>query len=126
MIFNANGECILQYEWGLGKVSNNRAEALDLFQGLTQLGKLGIKKEKLFGDSSIVICLMVHQQNSPNTLIQQINRRNQIFHQAMEDIQYHHILRKLNKRADERTNSAYERPVGILSCNSNETFQPLP
>jgi len=80
LIINANGECILQYEWSLGKVSNNRAEALALFQGLTQLGKLGVKKAMVFGDSSIVIYLIVHQQNSPDTLLQQINRRNQILH----------------------------------------------
>lgn len=126
IIMNSNGECILHYEWGLGKVSNNRVEALALFQGLTQLGKLGINKAKVFGDSSIVIHLMVHQQDSPNTLLQQINRRNQILHQTMDDIQYYHILHNLNKRDDGCTNSACGRPVGTLIYNSKETYQPLP
>eukprot|EP00253_Pinus_taeda_P004331 PITA_04331 len=118
LIFNAKGDCILRYEWSLGKVLNNRAEALALFQGLTQLGKLGIKKAMVFGDSSIVIRLMVHQQNSPNTLLQQVNLRNRILHQTMEDIQCFHVLRSLNKKVDDRANSACGRPAGTLKCNS--------
>jgi len=31
LILNANGECVLYYEWGLGNLSNNRAEALALY-----------------------------------------------------------------------------------------------
>lgn len=126
LISNANGDCILHYEWGLEKISNNRDEVLALLQGLIQLSKLGIKKVNVFGDSSVMIRLMVYQQSTPNTLLQQINRRNQILHQAMEDIHYYHILCNLNKRANERANRACERAIGILSCNSKESYQPLP
>lgn len=35
LITNPKGECILHYEWSLGEVLNNRAEAMALFQGLT-------------------------------------------------------------------------------------------
>lgn len=34
VIFNANGERIATYEWGLAPISNNRVEALALYQGL--------------------------------------------------------------------------------------------
>ena len=34
IICNGNGDMLIEYEWGLGSVSNNRAEALALFQGL--------------------------------------------------------------------------------------------
>lgn len=126
LICNANGECILSFEWGLGENSNNRAEGLALFQGLTQLIKLGITKANVFGDSSIIIRLMVYHQSSPNILLQQINQRNQILHAAMEEASYHHILRGLNKEADKFANKAYERPIGLLRCNSSVSLHPLP
>jgi len=37
IIYNANGEIQLSYEWGLGSLSNKRVEALALYQGLVQL-----------------------------------------------------------------------------------------
>jgi len=72
LISNAKGECILYYEWGLGNISNNRAEALVLYQGLIQLIRLGIRSAKVFGDSSVVISLMALKKKSPNALLQQI------------------------------------------------------
>lgn len=44
----------------------------------------------------------------------------------MEDIQYYHILRNLNKQADDYANIACERSPGNLRCNTEETHQPLP
>eukprot|EP00253_Pinus_taeda_P004040 PITA_04040 len=126
LICNVNGDCILRYEWGLGENSNNRVEGLALFQGLTQLIKLGIKKAVVLGDSSIIIRLMVYRQSTPNILLQQINQRNQILHATMEEVSYYHILRGLNKEVDKHANKACKRPIGSLSCNSNMTLQPLP
>lgn len=59
VIFNANGDNILAYEWGLGHTSNNRAEALALYQGLIQLRKLGIDTVMILGDLAIIINAMV-------------------------------------------------------------------
>lgn len=126
LICNANGEPILHFEWGLGELSNNRVEGLALFQGLTQLIKLGIKKVIIFGDSAIIIRLMVQRQSSPNALLQQINSRNQILHDMMEEARYYHILRGLNKDADKHANKACDRPKGNLSCNNILSTQPLP
>lgn len=67
VIYNANGECVLFYKWGLGNISNNREEALALFQGHKKLIRLGIRTTKFFGDSSIVISLMAQKKN-PQTL----------------------------------------------------------
>lgn len=126
LICNANGEPILHFEWGLGELSNNRAEGLALFQGLTQLIKLGITKVNVFGDSAIIIWLMVQRQSSPNTLLQQINNRNQILHGMLEEARYYHILQGLNKDADKYASKACERPKGQLSCNDILSTQPLP
>lgn len=61
IIYNANGEIQLSYEWGLGPLSNNRAEALTLYHGLVQLRNLGINAAMVLGDSTTIISLMVHK-----------------------------------------------------------------
>jgi len=66
VIFNANGDNIPSYEWGLCHTSNNRAEALALYQGLIQLGKLGIDTFTILGDSTILVSAMVHNMDLPN------------------------------------------------------------
>lgn len=43
VIYNPNGYLIASFEWVLGTLSNNRAEALALYQGLIQLQELGIR-----------------------------------------------------------------------------------
>ena len=50
IICNANGDIKSAYEWGLGPLSNNRVEALALYQGLIQLQKLGISTTTILGD----------------------------------------------------------------------------
>jgi len=65
IIYNANGEIQLSYEWGLGHLSNNRDKALALYQGLVQLRKLGINATMVLGDSASIISLMVTIERLP-------------------------------------------------------------
>jgi len=60
----------MSYEWGPGHISNNREEALSLYQGLTQLRKLGIYSSLIFGDLVVVISSMVQNRESSNALLQ--------------------------------------------------------
>jgi len=69
---------------------------------------------------------MVQQKESPNLLLQQGIQRCQLLHQTMGNLQYHHILRTLNKQADRDTNKACDRTMGSLCCNAEEIHQPLP
>eukprot|EP00253_Pinus_taeda_P030665 PITA_30665 len=61
VIVNEAGDNICSYEWILGEKTNNNAEALALYQGLLQLKNLGIKRAIVFGDSAIIIRLMIHK-----------------------------------------------------------------
>lgn len=126
VIFNANGERIVSYEWGLGPISNNRAEALALYHGLIQLSKLGIDTALIFGDLAVVISLMAQNRKSPNVLLQQTISRCQILGQSMTDLRFNHILCTLNKDADFHTNKVCTRPLGSLLCNVMETQHYLP
>jgi len=126
VIFNANGDNILSYEWGLFHTSNNRAEALALYQGLIQLGKLGIDTFTILGDSAIVVSAMVQNMDLPNALLQQIIRRCRILANTMKDVRYYHVLRSLNKIAESQANKACARSLGCLICNGMESFQHIP
>ena len=126
LIVDEIGDTIFSYEWSLGKRTNNSAEALALYQGLLQLKNLGIRRAMIFGDSSIIIHLMVQNQSSPNTNLQQVIHRNKLLLQSFEDIQFYHILRNLNKEVDNRVNSACGRPMGILRCNAVDSHQLIP
>jgi len=92
VIFNSNGDAIHSYEWGLGHSSNDSAEALALYQGLIQLGKLGIDTVMILGDSVIVVSAMVRNRDLPNALLQQIIRWCQILGHTMKYVRYYHVL----------------------------------
>eukprot|EP00253_Pinus_taeda_P018691 PITA_18691 len=126
LIMDEKGDTILSYEWSLGKRTNNSAEALALYQGLTQLRNLGIKNATIFGDSSIIIRLMTQNRSSPNSILQQVIHRNRVLLKNFEEIQFYHILRNLNKEADSRENSACGRQIDVLRCNAVESLQPIP
>ena len=69
IICNGNGDVLIDYEWGLGTISNNRAKSLALYQGLLQLQRFGISTVVIIGDSAIVISLMVCNRKAPNLIL---------------------------------------------------------
>jgi len=100
VIYSTNGDIRITYEWGLNPLSNNREEALALYQGLIQLQKLGINKAMMFSDSATIISLIVHNRNASNVLLQQVINRCQALAHQMTDLRFFHVLRTLNKEAD--------------------------
>ena len=60
------------FEWGLGKTSNNRAEAYGLLLGTTILKKRNIQNPIIMGDSAIIIQATINMRNPPNVAMGQI------------------------------------------------------
>lgn len=58
IIHDHEGEVISSYEWGLGNMSNNKAEAYSLFLGTCILNKLQTKDPVVIRDSLIIIAAM--------------------------------------------------------------------
>ena len=54
------------YEWGLGCLSNNRAEAYAMLKGLEIIKTLKMEKVMIFGDSTIIISMMNNFMQNPN------------------------------------------------------------
>ena len=72
------GNHIVSFEWGLVIMSNNKAEAYALMQGLQLIKKLKIKNVLVFRDSSIVIQMMLNASMTPNITLNKLITWNRI------------------------------------------------
>jgi ribonuclease HI len=95
------------------KVTNNYAEYAGLILGLQNARKLEIKKIKIQGDSQLVINHMkgIYKCNSSN-IIELYDSANEL-DQYFENIEYEHIYRNENKRADHLSNMAVENYLKV-------------
>lgn len=86
--------------------TNNRAEYAGLILGLQQAVEYGIKSLHVQGDSQLVINQMkgLYKCSSPNLI--ELYERAKELESKFEKVYYEHVLRNLNKRADELSNIA--------------------
>lgn len=75
VIKDQEGKHICSYEWGLGKTSNNAAEAYSLLLGTTILSNLGLKNPIIIGDSAIIISAMVNDKDFNREGLNNIRKR---------------------------------------------------
>ena len=89
--------------------TNNQAEYAGLILGFQQAKELGIKKIKVNGDSQLIINHMkgIYQCRS-NKMIDLYHNAKEL-EKCFENIEYQHIYRNENKRADELSNIPVER-----------------
>ena len=91
----------------VGKQStNNEAEYTGLILGLQKASEMNIKNLFVKGDSQLIIHQMTgkYKCNSPNLLpLYQAAKK---LEEGFENIEYKHVLRNLNHRADELANNA--------------------
>ncbi len=87
-------------------VTNNQSEYAGLILGLQSAIDLNIKKLRVFGDSSLVINHMkgIYKCKSSN-LIELFIRAKEL-EKNFDLIEYNHVPRELNSRADELSNIA--------------------
>ena len=116
LIMDQHGNHIASFEWGLEQMTNNKAEAYALMQGLQLIKKLKIKNVMVFEDSSNFIQLMLNSSTSPNIDLNRLIISNRNLVQDIGDLSFYHILRANNKKADSLASSACSKPIGqILS-----------
>jgi ribonuclease HI len=86
--------------------TNNEAEYTGLILGLKKASEMNIKNLFVNGDSQLVINQMTgkYKCNSPNLL--PLYQAAKILEEGFENIEYKHVLRNLNHRADELANIA--------------------
>lgn len=86
------------------KATNNHAEYAGLILGLTHVSTLNIKRLKVVGDSLLVINQMkqIYKCRSENLL--HLYEKAKKLSELFERIEFCHVLRNNNKRADELSN----------------------
>lgn len=97
IVFYPSGKKIVTYEWGLGKISNNKAEAYSLFIGKKIIKKRQIQNPIIFGDSAIIIEAMNQNISPSNEFMSRIIKR---IRRNLEDsgsVTFKHILRLHNQ-----------------------------
>jgi len=110
VIYNANGEEVFTYKKYIGKQTNNVAEYLGCFHGVQACVQEGIKNVIIYGDSKLV----VEQVNgrwkvkSPNIKPIYDEIKKVLATKPFDSIEFKHVRRNNNKRADELANQALD------------------
>jgi ribonuclease HI len=108
VIYDENNIEVGTYYDYIGKATNNVAEYLALFAGLKACKDNNIKNLKVYGDSKLVIEQVKGNWNVKSENLKPIyNEIKELLNNYKFDhIEFNHILRKYNKRADELANIA--------------------
>eukprot|EP00253_Pinus_taeda_P018143 PITA_18143 len=112
IISDQNGQVITTYEWGLGNMKNNMAEAYSLLLGTCILKNLQAKNLAIIGDSAIMIAAMESGGEFKNQALNRIKHRILENSKQLGIIQFKHAMRNYNTKAHSLANSAVTRPIG--------------
>jgi len=94
--------------------TNNHAEYAGLILGLQQAKLLGIKNLKVEGDSLLVINQMKGTYKCKSINLIELYDKAKELEKHFDCIEYKHVLRNKNKRADELSNIAVEKYLADL------------
>ena len=89
--------------------TNNHAEYAGLILGLEKANVLGIKHLKVEGDSLLVINQMKGSYKCKSINLIELYEKARELESHFETIEYEHIFRNKNKRADELSNIAIDK-----------------
>ena len=126
VLLGPDGSDVLRFAWGLGKESNNRAEALALWQGLNQAIKGKFLSISVFGDSRLIIQALNIQKNPSQLHLSSILRNIILIFPKFHKISFYHIPRKLNSQADKEANLGSMRSKRSLSVNHVDSICNIP
>ena len=126
VLFDSSGKIVLKFAWGLGHNTNNIAEILALWQGLSQARKLFIKNLIFIGDSSIIIQAL-NLKKAPKNMVLAHSFWKFLNHlKEFDEIKFYHILRTYNHGADHEANIGTSLNKGALLINGIEHHELIP
>ncbi len=95
------------FSWASWQVTNNQAEYMGLLRGLEAARQQGIRRLKVKGDSLLVINQMSGHYAVRNPSISPLHRQCEQAAQYFSKIEYVHVYRERNTRADGLARAAY-------------------
>eukprot|EP00253_Pinus_taeda_P031912 PITA_31912 len=126
IIRDSQGGTLVKYEWGLGVMSNNKAEAYSLLLGSSIARKMGLQNLLILGDSAIIIASMTLGREFRQIALNRIKGRIIENIRNITGVSFKHILRENNKVADEQANNATGRSTGSVKENELEYEEFIP
>ncbi len=97
----------------IGTRTNNQSEYSALILGLKEALSRDIKRLYVFGDSQLVINQITNVYKVKNNLLQELYQEVQTLKTQFEYIEFTHVYREFNKRADALSNMA----LNVLDIN---------
>ena len=126
VLYDPEGNLNLTYAWNLGIDSNNMAEALALWQGLSQAIRLGIQDLTVVGDSRLILHHLICRDLPSSSRLRQVIRRIFLLMPLFSSIEFFHVLRVHNEQADSAANESIAIGLGVLSINGVQILEPIP
>lgn len=123
---NTKGISTHIFSLDLGINSSIQAEALALFQGLKFLLNLEIKEANIFGDSQVIIKIMVTNSSLRNLRLARQIYKIRSLGKLFQNLKYFHVLRDNNKEADLEANKASLLSARAMIRDGDQTWDPIP
>ncbi len=105
---DAQGEVLAEARRFLGKATNNQAEYEALILGLEHAKKLGADKIEVRADSELVIKQMLGEYRVRDAQLRVLYQRAQTLAGGFQAVDYVHVRREYNRRADRLANQAID------------------
>lgn len=111
IIKDQHGKTLTTYEWRLGQMSNNMAEAYSLLLGTSIMKQMQAQNPIILGDSAIVIAALATGGEFKKTALSNIEQRIMNNISLMGDITFKQVLRDNNIEADSFANKETNRSI---------------
>jgi ribonuclease HI len=120
--------CVLEisFTWGLGIETNNRAEALSLWQGINQEISHDFQDLVIIGDSWLIIKSLTLRSRVKNEKLHHILEKIQLLLGKLRSYKLYHVLRNLNVPADAEANKCALFNIETLHLNETMSKMDLP
>jgi len=105
--------------------TNNQAEYLALIMGLSNAISSGIEQIYVFGDSQLVINQINNVYKVKNRSLFELYEKVSYLKQRFKYIEFNHVYREENKRADELANNAFKLWYNNLNNISDEIYEDI-
>ena len=102
------------------------AEAYGLWQGLKQVQKVGADEVLVIGDSRLIIQAVRGGGRSKNERMERLLNRIRYLIKRFKKIEFYHVLREMNMRADKAANKFKDIGCYELKVNSNLSLEIPP
>eukprot|EP00253_Pinus_taeda_P022364 PITA_22364 len=126
VLLNPGGFTEMRFHWGLGIETNNRAEALALWQGLNLAINRNILSLSVFGDSRLIIQALLFPKTSHQVHLASIIKNIRLLLPKFNKIAFFHIRRTLNAQADLEANLCSLCSRRSLVINSTASSCTIP